>query len=51
MAPGHSPISEAMLSEQPQGPYRWRRAIAACGVLTSIVALAAMGNDGQPRLV
>ena len=51
MAPRRAPISQAMLSEQPQGPYRWRRAIAACGVLTSIVALAAMGNDGQPRLV
>ena len=42
---------EAMPSEQTSGRYRWRRAIAACGVLTSLVALAAIGNDGQPRLV
>jgi diguanylate cyclase (GGDEF)-like protein/PAS domain S-box-containing protein len=34
-----------------QSPARWRRAIAACGVLTSIVALATIGHDGQPRLV
>jgi diguanylate cyclase (GGDEF)-like protein/PAS domain S-box-containing protein len=39
-----------MPSESP-GRYRWRRAIAACGVLTSIVALAAIAQDDQPRLV
>ena len=33
------------------GRYRWRRAIAARGVLTSFVALAAIGHDGQPSLV
>jgi len=39
-----------MPTESP-GRYRWRRAIAACGVLTSIVALAAIAQDDQPRLV
>src|SRR5829696_3650733 len=40
-----------MPTEQSPGPYRWRRAIAACGVLTSIVALASIAHDGQSRLV
>ena len=40
-----------MPSEQTSGRYRWRRAIAASGVLTSLVALAAIGHDGQPGLV
>ena len=39
-----------MPSDSP-GRYRWRRAIAACGVLTSVVAIAAIFNDGQGRLV
>src|SRR5829696_10091093 len=33
------------------GRYRWRRVIAASGVLTSFVALATIGHDGQPGLV
>src|SRR5215217_8035786 len=49
MAQGGAPIRRAMPSDQ--SPARWRRAIAACGVLTSIVALATIGHDGQPRLV
>jgi diguanylate cyclase (GGDEF)-like protein/PAS domain S-box-containing protein len=40
-----------MPSERTPRPDRWRRAIAACGVLTSLVALAAIGHEGQPRLV
>ena len=40
-----------MPSEPSPGRYRWRRAIAARGVLTSFVALAAIGHDGQPSLV
>jgi diguanylate cyclase (GGDEF)-like protein/PAS domain S-box-containing protein len=44
------PITGSMPSESP-GPYRWRRAIAACGALTSVVALAAIAQDDQPRLV
>jgi diguanylate cyclase (GGDEF)-like protein/PAS domain S-box-containing protein len=50
MPPCGAPITGVMPSESP-GPYRWRRAIAACGVLTSIVAIAAIFNDGQNRLV
>ena len=45
-----APIKGVMPSDTP-GRYRWRRAIAACGVLTSIVAIAAIFNDGQNRLV
>jgi diguanylate cyclase (GGDEF)-like protein/PAS domain S-box-containing protein len=40
-----------MPTEHTSGRYRWRRAIAACGVLTSFVALGAIGHDGQPSLV
>ena len=40
-----------MPSEQTSGRYRWRRAIAASGVVTSLVALAAIGHDGQPGVV
>ena len=40
-----------MPSEPSLGRYRWRRVIAACGVLTSLVALGAIGHDGQPGLV
>ncbi len=40
-----------MPSEPSLGRYRWRRLIAACGVLTSLVALGAIGHDGQPGLV
>ena len=40
-----------MPSEPSPGRYRWRRVIAACGVLTSLVALGAIGHDGQPGLV
>jgi diguanylate cyclase (GGDEF)-like protein/PAS domain S-box-containing protein len=46
-----APISGGMPSELTSGRYRWRRAIAASGVLTSLVALAAIGHDGQPGLV
>ena len=51
MARCAAPIKRVMPSEQSPGPYRWRRLIAACGVLTSFVALAAIGHDGQPGLV
>ena len=34
-----------------QGTNRWRRVIAGCGALTSLVALAAIGREGQPALV
>ena len=50
MRPGGAPITGAMPSETP-GRYRWTRVIAACGVLTSIVALAAIADDGHGRLV
>ena len=40
-----------MPSEPSLGRYRWRRVIAASGVLTSLVALGAIGHDGQPGLV
>jgi diguanylate cyclase (GGDEF)-like protein/PAS domain S-box-containing protein len=40
-----------MPSEQTSGRYRWRRAIAASGVVTSLAALAAIGHDGQPGLL
>ena len=40
-----------MPSELSPGRYRWRRVIAACGVLTSLVALGAIGHDGQAGLV
>jgi diguanylate cyclase (GGDEF)-like protein/PAS domain S-box-containing protein len=30
---------------------RWRRVIAACGVVTSLAALGAIGHDGQPGVV
>ena len=40
-----------MPSEPSLGRYRWRRVIAACGVLTSLVALGAIGHDGQAGLV
>jgi hypothetical protein len=40
-----------MPSEQDPARYAWRRVVAACGVLTSFVALAAIGHDGQPGLV
>ena len=33
------------------GPSGWRRLIAACGVLTSLAALAAIGHDGQPGVI
>jgi diguanylate cyclase (GGDEF)-like protein/PAS domain S-box-containing protein len=50
MARHGAPITGAMPSESP-GRYRWRRAIAACGALTSIVGLAAIAQDDQSRLV
>jgi diguanylate cyclase (GGDEF)-like protein/PAS domain S-box-containing protein len=34
-----------------RGTSRWRRIIAGCGALTSFVALAAIGREGQPGLV
>ena len=34
-----------------RGTNRWRRVIAGCGALTSLVALAAIGREGQPGLV
>ena len=37
MARCAAPIKRAMPSEQSPGRYRWRRVIAACGVLTSLV--------------
>jgi diguanylate cyclase (GGDEF)-like protein/PAS domain S-box-containing protein len=40
-----------MPSEQSPARYRFRRAVAASGVVTSLVALAAIGHDGQPGLV
>ena len=40
-----------MPSERSSRPDRWRRAIAACGVLTSLVALAAIGQQGQAGLI
>src|SRR5215210_6586585 len=40
-----------MPSDQSPARYRWRRVVAACGVLTSFVALAAIGHDGQPGLL
>src|SRR5829696_3876529 len=51
MARSHAPIRGAMPSEQSPARYRWRRVVAACGVLTSFVALAAIGHDGQPGIV
>src|SRR5688572_32517828 len=51
MAHRSAPIQDSMSTEPSPGRYRWRRAIAACGVLTSFVALAAIGHDGQPGLV
>src|SRR5687768_2881897 len=51
MARSGAPIHGAMPSEPSPGRYRWRRAIAACGVLTSFVALGAIGHDGQPGVV
>jgi len=40
-----------MPSEQSPARYRWRRVVAACGVITSFVALGAIGHDGQPGIV
>ena len=34
-----------------RGRFRWRRLIAAIGVLTSFVALGTIGHEGQPHLV
>ncbi len=40
-----------MPSDESPARYRWRRFVAACGVVTSLVALAAIGDDGQTHLV
>ncbi len=46
------PITPWMrLQPTTRGRFRWRRLIAASGVLTSLVALGAIGHEGQPRLV
>ena len=40
-----------LLEPTTRGRFRWRRLIAAVGVLTSFVALGAIGHDGQPGVV
>ncbi len=52
MRSGQRPIKPWMTSEPTtRGRFRWRRLIAAIGVLTSFVALAAIGHEGQPGVV
>src|SRR3712207_5574477 len=51
MAPRRGADRASMPSEPSSRPDRWRRAIASCGVLTSLVALAAIGQQGQAGLI